>query len=222
MANPINLEPGKYYHIYNRGINGENLFHQEKDYERFLTLYARYIEPIAETYAWVLMPNHFHLLVRIKDHIAYKYSRSDFPNEEDFNAVKWETIATIPDTTIPKTQIPEAYRHFSHLFNAFTKYINLPSERHGNLFERPFRRKVIDNEIYLKNVVLYIHHNPVHHGFCEHPTDYPWSSYLSCVSAKPTKLYREAVMEWFHDESNFRFLHDGLLNAEDIGQWLEV
>ena len=33
----------------------------------FLSLYDKYISPVADTYAWVLMGNHFHLLVRIKN-----------------------------------------------------------------------------------------------------------------------------------------------------------
>ena len=58
---------GNYYHIYNRGINSCDLFRDADNYEHFLNLYDKYISPIADTYAWVLMPNHFHLLLRIKD-----------------------------------------------------------------------------------------------------------------------------------------------------------
>ncbi|MDP4270936.1 MAG: hypothetical protein Q8909_12525, partial [Bacteroidota bacterium] len=178
MANQDVLVSGKYYHIYNRGINGEDLFRNERDYEHFLFLYSKFIEPIAETYSWVLMPNHFHLLVRIKENVVYKYSRVDFPNDEDFNAVKWETVPIQKEIATDNAKSPEAYLHFSHLFNAYAKNHNIVSNRHGNIFERPFKRREIDNEVYLKNVVIYIHNNPVHHGFCDHPMEYPWSSYL--------------------------------------------
>lgn len=60
------LEPGKYYHIFNHAIGSENLFREKTNYEYFLTLYDKYISPIAYTHAWVLMPNHFHLLVELK------------------------------------------------------------------------------------------------------------------------------------------------------------
>lgn len=55
------------YHIYNCGINGCNIFKETENYQYFLKLYDKYIRPIGETYAWILMPNHFHLLIRIKD-----------------------------------------------------------------------------------------------------------------------------------------------------------
>ncbi len=61
------LESGRYYHIYNRGINGENIFVEERNYAYFLDLYARYIEPVADTFAYCLLRNHFHLLVRINE-----------------------------------------------------------------------------------------------------------------------------------------------------------
>lgn len=82
-----------FYHIYNCGIIGENLFSGEAYYDHFLKLYQRHIEPVAETYAWCLMVNHFYLLVRIKEGIVYKYSNADSSVDPVwFEEVKWETI----------------------------------------------------------------------------------------------------------------------------------
>jgi putative transposase len=61
------LCPGVFYHIYNRGNNRENIFREERNYAYFLQLYTRHIAPIAETYAYCLLKNHFHLLIRVKD-----------------------------------------------------------------------------------------------------------------------------------------------------------
>ncbi len=61
------LQPGRYYHIYNRGNNRENLFLEERNYSYFLRLYEKHIGPIADTYAYCLMRNHFHFSVRMKE-----------------------------------------------------------------------------------------------------------------------------------------------------------
>jgi len=58
---------GSYYHLYNRGINSCNIFKEPENYEYFLGLYDLYPSPVADTFAWVLMPKHFHFLVRIKE-----------------------------------------------------------------------------------------------------------------------------------------------------------
>jgi REP element-mobilizing transposase RayT len=67
MSAIIPLRRAACYHIYNRGNNRENLFVETRNYAYFLDLYVRHIEPIAETFAYCLMKNHFHLLVQIKD-----------------------------------------------------------------------------------------------------------------------------------------------------------
>ncbi len=46
------LVHGCYYHIFNKGINGINLFYNKENYLYFLEKYDKYIYPIAETYAW--------------------------------------------------------------------------------------------------------------------------------------------------------------------------
>ena len=61
------LEFGVIYHIYNCGNNGETIFPEERNYKYFMQLYGKYIAPIADTFAYCLLRNHFHLLVRIKD-----------------------------------------------------------------------------------------------------------------------------------------------------------
>jgi len=204
-----NIEPiayGRYYHIYNRGIDSCNLFQETDNYEYFLSLYDKYISPIAETYAWVLMPNHFHLLVRVK--------------EEEEIAVDSSTPDRVWNPVRGKTGAPS--HQLSKLFNSYAQAFNKRYGRHGNLFERPFKRKLIDNELYLKQVILYIHNNPVHHKFCNHPMEYPWSSYLTCVSVKPTKLKRDLVLGWFDDEANFKFMHNQKVEIEKIEDWLKI
>ena len=199
------LLPGNFYHIYNRGIDSCNLFTEPDNYEYFLSLYDKYISPVADTYAWVLMPNHFHFLVRLKEEMEVA-----------------TTIHLTGFENLSGVEIKPPHQHFSNLFNAYTKAFNKRTGRRGNLFQRPFKRKIIDNEEYLKQVILYIHNNPVHHGFCDHPMGYPWSSYLTCVSIKPTKLHRDRVMGWFDNRTNFKYWHNQKVEVERIERWLEI
>ncbi|MCK9640878.1 MAG: hypothetical protein M0R39_13305 [Prolixibacteraceae bacterium] len=234
MSDPqIPLYPGKFYHIYNRGINSCNLFREPANYEHFLELYDKYISPVADTYAWVLMPNHFHLLVRVREDVVYKYSNADRSVDAvRFEEHKWETICLSDQSTcdlsacaapdsVQNHKIPKAHLHFSHLFNAYSKYLNTRTDRHGSLFERPFQRKEIADKTYFKHMVLYIHHNPVHHKFTENAMDYPWSSYLTCISVKPTKLQRDTVIGWFDNEANFKYLHDQFVDNEETENLFE-
>jgi REP element-mobilizing transposase RayT len=57
--------PGSLHHIMARGIYGQDLFMDKEDYETFLTrLNDVFIGSDSSCYAWALMSDHFHLLVK--------------------------------------------------------------------------------------------------------------------------------------------------------------
>jgi putative transposase len=188
---------GNYYHIYNRGNNGIDVFLVNENCNHFLRLYAKYIEPVAETFAWCLLKNHFHLLVRIKD-----------KKEIDENDLSYNNTE--------KPKIIDPSRQFSHLFNAYTQGMNRRHNRTGSLFESTFERKLVTSEKYFQQLIFYIHNNPVHHGFVKQMSLYPWSSYGTIISDKPTKLRREEVVELFEGIENFIFYHNQQQNLNEI------
>ncbi len=57
--------PGALHHVIGRGIEGGKVFHNDEDREDFVGRIQRLCEAGAwVVYAWALMPNHFHLVVR--------------------------------------------------------------------------------------------------------------------------------------------------------------
>ncbi len=61
------LLPGKMYHIYNRGNEkGTLICYNEGNYRYFLRKYAEYMSDYMDTYAYCILPDHYHLAVRIK------------------------------------------------------------------------------------------------------------------------------------------------------------
>lgn len=61
------LIPGEYYHLYNRGVNRDNIFFQEDNWVYFLSRLRHYFTPqTSKLIAYCLMPNHYHLLLQIK------------------------------------------------------------------------------------------------------------------------------------------------------------
>jgi putative transposase len=111
-------------------------------------------------------------------------------------------------TTTEKPKIIDPSRQFSHLFNAYTQSINKRYNRTGSLFETTFERKLVTSEKYFQQLIFYIHSNPVHHGFVKQMSLYPWSSYETLLSDKPTKLCRNAVVEIFGGRENFILYHN--------------
>ena len=202
----IPLEYGFYYHIYNRGNNYENIFINENDYLHFLKNYEIYISPIADTFAWCLMKNHFHLLVRIKEEDEIGFLNAKYAKSEDAD-LKWKMyVRDRANDQFYKKPIPAS--QFKHLFNSYARWFNLKHKRRGSLFEKNFERKQVDNQKYFANLIGYINNNPVLHEFVEHSVEYPWSSYLDVLSDKPTYIKKKQVLHYFDDVEDFKFQHD--------------
>jgi putative transposase len=91
--------------------------------------------------------------------------------------------------------------------NAYTKAFNKLYDRRGSLFERPFKRKSINDPVYFKNLITYIHHNPVHHGFAEDINEWPYTSYHAYMLNKATKIEKKEGMSWFGGRDKFEAVH---------------
>jgi len=101
----------------------------------------------------------------------------------------------------------EISQKFSNFFNSYSKAINRAHKRNGSLFKDRFSRKKIESEDYLKELIIYIHLNPTHHGFTDEFSTYPHSSFKSLISTKKTLLAREFVLELFDSNENFQYSH---------------
>lgn len=66
LARTHQLKSSLLYHVYNRGNFRKEIFHDDQDYRRFIELLSSYTEKCDfDIYHWVLMPNHYHLLLEI-------------------------------------------------------------------------------------------------------------------------------------------------------------
>ncbi|MCU0351702.1 MAG: transposase [Flavobacterium sp.] len=182
------FEYDTFFHVYNRGNNKEDIFKEDKNYSYFLKLAKQHLLDVAEIYAYCLLKNHFHIVLRIKD------------RDE------------IPEKYVDKIHIP-----FSNLFNAYSKAMNKAYNRTGSLFQEHLKRNKIKDENYLINLILYVHLNPVKHKFCDDFRTYKFSSYLSYISDKPSSLHRDYILELFGGKSNFIYQHkESKIKYEDV------
>jgi REP element-mobilizing transposase RayT/DNA-binding transcriptional ArsR family regulator len=89
-------------------------------------------------------------------------------------------------------------RFVGTLASRYAKAINKKLGRSGHLFERRYRPTIVQAESYLKELVRYIHLNPVRAGMVNEPVDYPWSSHIDYLgSTPPPWLTRDWVLAAF-------------------------
>lgn len=188
------LEPESTYHVYNRANGNEKLFKSSDNYYYFLNQYFTYISPFADTFCYCLMPNHFHLLIRIK-----KVAELRLENLPGFKNLAGLSTEEFISKGISK--------QFSNFFNAYSKAFNKQNNRKGSLFIKPYKRILVRDEKYLKKLVHYIHHNPVKDNLCPKPEDWTFSSYSSIIQNKNIFFNAAEVIEWFDNLENFKAFH---------------
>ncbi|HNZ86883.1 MAG TPA: transposase [bacterium] len=146
---PRNIYSNNLYHVYNRSTEKRTIFYTEKDYNRFLNKMFFYSqETNVSILSYAILTNHFHLLL--------KEPTSKVGDLEGRSAIS---------------------KFIAQLLNSYTKYFNYNKEHSGRIFQGPFKSKIIENDSYLQNIIIYINLNPVKHKIVKDINDWPYTSH---------------------------------------------
>ncbi|MFM6984142.1 MAG: transposase [Chitinophagaceae bacterium] len=190
------MEFNAVYHVFNHANGREQLFYSYYSYNLFMQKFEEYILPVAEVYAYCLMPNHFHILLRIR------------PEEEVATALKVWTETKVQKRAKrlrrktldnKKTMSSKEFvsKSFSNFFNSYTRTSNLVFNRYGSMFIKNFKRKIVDEPSYFARVLFYIHHNPVNHRFCTAMEKWNWSSYNAYYKKRKSFVSKDYPISFF-------------------------
>lgn len=183
-----------FYHVYNRTVDRQPMFKNADNYRFFLKQYDNYLSPVVDTYAFCLLGNHFHILIKVKQ------------LEADENAENKKTAHDI---------VSHQFRKF---YQSYSMAFNKQHSRVGTLFQTPFKRALIDSDIYFTRLVTYIHTNPQLHGLTNDFRNWEWSSYNRLIAEHPSKLMREDVINWFGNKINYSNAHSNIIHPNDLNE----
>ncbi|MBI2593950.1 transposase [Candidatus Daviesbacteria bacterium] len=183
-----------FYHLFNRGVNKQDIYGIGSDYQRFIQtlIYYQYSGPkpkfsnqnrfklkdfrnnskIVNLVCYCLMPNHFHLLIQ---------------------------------------QATEGgIREFmGKLSNSYTKYFNTRHNRTGPLFQGEFKAVLVESDEQLIHVSRYIHLNPYVSEITKNLNFYPYSSFLEYSNPSSSEICtKQPILQFFQKNSYGNFIHD--------------
>ncbi|MEE9496895.1 MAG: transposase [Desulfobacterales bacterium] len=116
--------PGALNHIIARGINRKKIFEDDADRYNFLSRLSEILtDAHTACFAWALVPNHFHLLLR---------------------------TGSVPISTV-----------MQRLLTGYAMSYNRRHRRHGHLFQNRYKSILCQEDVYLLELVRYIHLNPL-------------------------------------------------------------
>lgn len=190
------FEFGKVYHVYNRSNDGELLFRSDGNKAYFLKQFEKYLSPVLDIYAWNLLDNHFHLVIKVKQcndilenlkNRPAKKAEKEFLNNQDISKL--------------------LHMYFKRFFTSYAMAFNKVCKRKGNLFHRQFKRIEITDEQQLLQTLVYVHANAQKHRLAANFNDHKWTSYHQIINKKLTIIRREEILEWFGGIEAFIKIH---------------
>ena len=96
------LFAGQHFHIYNHANGNHNIFFSSENNRYFLQKYDAYMYQYVETFAYCLMPNHFHIQVQVRSKAEIlAAAKTDFPqglaNRSQIQIANFEAISELTD-----------------------------------------------------------------------------------------------------------------------------
>jgi len=217
------LEKNYLYHIYNQGNNSRKIFFKRDNYLFFIEKIKTYIKPYTDILAWCLMPNHFHLMVLVKD--------LELPvNSQGFTLS--ETLTNKDNSDTMTSQKSEGFtqsetltkRSFNNsigiMLRSYTRAINKQEGLSGSLFRKDTKAECINcfkgnslsfmgNNMTKSHLITqrqypqvcfdYIHNNPVKAKLVKKEIDWGFSSARAYGNPKNEKLInREVALKYIN------------------------
>ncbi len=195
------------YHVYNRGNNSQPIFFCGENYLFFLKKIRKHILPHVDILAWCLMPNHFHLMVYVKE-VEVEVLPGEGISEQVTESHQLTRKIKSHQLTAKKRMLNDS---ISILLRSYTRAIQKQNKFTGSLFQHRTKAicltevdgitpawfqsrygtiiNITDPEKEYPQVCFnYIHQNPVKSGLVKTPAEWEFSSYRDYVGLRDGKL----------------------------------
>jgi len=162
--------PGLLQHVMARGIERRKLFRDDKDRKSFLERFAIILEETqTQCYAWALIPNHFHLLLRTGPSAS----------------------ADASGCRAGPTPLSKVMRR---LMTGYAVTFNKRHKRAGHLFQNRYKSVICEEDPYLLELIRYIHLNPLRAKMVQDLKEldkYPWTGHSTILGHRKNPLIAE-------------------------------
>jgi hypothetical protein len=212
----IQFQTGKYYHVYNRGVDKRDIFLDEKDFIRFLRSIREFnrADPIGSLYELDYKKN------------VYKGVKPPIGGLTPFPAVASDKLVEIVCYCLNKNhyhfllkQLVEngISKFMKKIGTGCTCYFNKKYSRSGSLFQGTFKATPVKKYGYLLKLLVYVNCNYEVHGLGRRE-NWLFSSYLDSVGARNGTLCNfNIIKSEFGNLENFKkFCEDALPEIKNI------
>jgi putative transposase len=180
-ADKILLQPNGVYHIFAHAVHANDFFYDNENKRFFLEKWKHFSNGYFKTYSYCLLSNHFHFCIHVeKEEVLLQSIAKKLNSASNSN---FELILS---------------KQVNNFLSSYTQSLNKQRNRKGTLVRERFGRLKVDSRDYLKDLVCYIHHNPIHHFGVENYSEWKYSSYNSySLELENDVLYKDNIIQLF-------------------------
>jgi REP element-mobilizing transposase RayT len=197
------FEPELIYHVYNHAVGFENLYEDREHYLMFMNRLIERCSHVFEFYAITLMPNHFHIVLKVRPLLELKEVMSSYQK------IKF-SIDSKQDAEYNLSRFISYV--FASFLNGYVQKYNLLVGRKGGLLRTNSKRKIIHDDNYFKQVIRYVHLNPIKHGFVQDAKEWAYSSFHFCLNNDDSVIPVKEIFKVYGGSKKFLKFH----NEKDI------
>lgn len=172
----VKIALGEHYHIFNRAVNKQIIFHDSSDYFRFLFLILYFQSPLV-----------FRQLGRLVK--EFVLSRA-LDSEDEAEIIRKRSVELVAFCIMPnhfhlivrEVQEGGIAAYMQRVLTSYSKYYNTKYEKSGHVFQGPYRAVHIADDRQMLHLSAYIHRNPREiTKWFRKEGKYEWSSYRDFV-----------------------------------------
>jgi len=192
-----------YYHLVFKSVDGLLLFGNTSDYDLFLNRFKEFTKDFLDTWAYVLLRNHVHFIVKIRSVEEIEHYINNCSAEEQTEAVK-KLAANNMKTDLLDGVIE---RQVNSFMVSYVRTINNRNNKQGGFFQKPFRRMLITDDSYLQQAIVYVHANAQKHNLVNDFLKYRYTSYHDIIRGNYLYIDTKAVLNFFNGTNKFIEIH---------------
>ena len=221
------------YHVFNRGVDGRNVFLDDQDYYRIIHSLFEFNdeEPVLNVNYYF---DHNHKIMGIGKRPARKDRK---PRKMLVKVLLFTLMPNHFHLLLKQKAQKGIVKFMQKMGTGYTNYFNMKNmkyEREGALFQGKFKAVLIENNEQLQYIPQYIHLNPLKLIYGSRtPIDwrkkfkfleeYRWSSFQDYIGKKnfPSLTQKEFLLDIFNGEKNYKKHSIECLKESSEGKWLE-
>jgi len=197
----IRIAPGEYYHIFNRAVNKQVIFHDVRDYVRFLFLILYLQSPI--------------VFPQINRAVTQFVKSRAFDTKNEGDIVKKRTVELVAFCIMPnhfhlivkESDEGGIATYMQRVLTSYSKYYNTKYKKSGHVFQGPYRAVHVSDDRQLLHLSAYIHRNPREISkWFNKEDEYQWSSYQDFIDENRwgNLIVPDIILEQFKDKTKYK------------------